>query len=582
VSPSKVIETAGRTIAFARYMPMAKLVRRAELTVRRQIRDRFGASDPGVQAQRPTVATVTRPAPIFAPRDHLAPAATANGLRFTFLHRSVDMANSDIDWMAPGPGAHDQLWRMNLHYMEFLEGLHDAAWSHQVTSWIDSNGWPRRGAWKDGWNSYALSLRVVVWLQELVRRDGKLEADVVARCEASAVAQIRFLVHNLETDLGGNHLIKNIKALIWASAYFSGPEAVRWRQLGLQHLARQLPRQILSDGMHDERSASYHAQVFADLLECRHALGTDPLGGQLDSTLTAMAQVVADLAHPDRKPVQFNDAGRNMAYAPDDCLDAYFRLTGVRPQQRSVFALMAAGYFGLRSRQTYFVADCGRIAPDDLPAHGHGDVLAFEWSVAGQRIIVDQGVYEYVAGEKRQHSRSAANHNTLSLAGTDQADFFGAFRCGRRPHVSVRHYDAQDDGFTLEGMHDGFTHLPGQPRHVRRFAVTPDEIVIRDHLEGETDRFARIGFLLHPTVSIKTLADQIVLRYGTIQIVVMASEPVTVETAVWWPDMGLSKPTHRLIITVPPGNSALASPRHIETRLTVVHPRADWQGDGQS
>jgi uncharacterized heparinase superfamily protein len=52
----------------------------------------------------------------------------------------------------------------------------------------------------------------------------------------------------------------------------------------------------------------------------------------------------------------------------------------------------------MRTQSSYLVADCGRISPADLPAHGHGDVLSSERSVKGHRIIVDQGVYEYFAG----------------------------------------------------------------------------------------------------------------------------------------------------------------------------------------
>jgi hypothetical protein len=64
------------------------------------------------------------------------------------------------------------------------------------------------GAWKDFWNSYALSVRVVVWLQQLARRTSRLSPDLVV--EASAVEQLVFLERNLETDICGNH----IKALI--------------------------------------------------------------------------------------------------------------------------------------------------------------------------------------------------------------------------------------------------------------------------------------------------------------------------------------------------------------------------------
>src|SRR5262249_48033881 len=162
------------------------------------------------------------------------------------------------------------------------------------------------------------------------------------------------------TDICGNHLVKNIKALIWASAYFTGPIAERWRRLGLKHLQRELDRQILADGMHYERSPSYHAQVFADLLECRQALADDPFGGQLDAALDRMAQTVADLTHPDGGPALFNDAGLTMAYAPEVCLSAYESLFRRRPKQRGVFAFADAGYFGMRTQSSYLVADCGR------------------------------------------------------------------------------------------------------------------------------------------------------------------------------------------------------------------------------
>ena len=122
-----------------------------------------------------------------------------------------------------------------------------------------------------------------------------------------------------------------------------------------------------------------------------------------------------------------------MAYSPGECLDAFEALFGERPAPRASFAFGAAGYYGWRSGDDFLVADCGRIGPDDLPAHAHGDILSFEWSLRGERIIVDPGVYEYVAGPRRAASRSAASHNTLCFDGLDQADFFGAFRCGRRP-----------------------------------------------------------------------------------------------------------------------------------------------------
>jgi hypothetical protein len=550
----RAITRTRRAIEFARYLPVAKLARRAEINLRRRIGEKLphwtGAAVTAAVRPGP-------PLPVFAPRKLLATESSSGHIRFTFLNRTVEMETCGLDWMAPAPNPEHQLWRMNLHYMEYLEGVDGETWARLVENWILSNDKYKRRAWQDSWNSYALSLRAVVWLQELARRAGTLSGDAVIAARISAIDQLRFLARNLETDLGGNHLIKNIKALIWASAFFTGEEALRWRRKGLAFLHKELKKQILRDGMHDERSASYHAQVFADLLECRHALGGDPLGGALDNALHRMAQVTADLTHPDGGPVLFNDSGLTMAYSPSECLDVYERLFDRRPKQRQVFALEAAGYYGFRHGDKYMITDCGRIAPDDLPAHGHGDVLSFELSVGGKRMIVDQGVFEYNPGEKRQRARTASSHNTLCFEGADQAEFFGAFRCGRRPNVAVLSYEPLPDGFVLEGTHDGFRTLAGSPRHVRRFEVGPERIVIHDRIEGASSHTARIGFLLHPGTEAVVESRSARLQQGVSVIKVTSSEPLEIQPAVWWPDMGLERKTSRLFLRLaPPAHNA--------------------------
>ncbi len=414
----KFLDRALRSLAFARHIPPRRAWRRASLTLRRAIRDRTGWRPRGTA---PPPLAAKPPLPLFAPR-----AGRIAGDAFTFLGRTLDLPGR-IDWTAPSLAPADQLWRMNLHYMEYLEEVDDVRFLSLIDDWIAANPANRCGAWKDSHNAYALSLRVVVWMQQLARR--RLSAPKIV---ASLAEQIRFLERNLETDLGGNHLIKNIKALIWASAFFAGDAAERWRAKGLRLLKQALDEQILPDGVHFERSPSYHAQVFADLLECRHALSpTAPR--ELDEILKAMAQATADLAHPDGGPAVFNDAGLTMAYAPAECLAAFAKLFQQDVAPAPVFAYPDAGYFGRRDGGDCFIADCGRIGPDTLPAHAHGDILSFELSVAGERLVVDPGVYEYIDGPRRRAARAASSHNTLCFDGLDQADFFGAFRCGRRP-----------------------------------------------------------------------------------------------------------------------------------------------------
>ena len=81
---------------------------------------------------------------------------------------------------------------------------------------------------------------------------------------AELAAHAGFLRRNLETDVGGNHLIKNLKALVGLAVFF-GDDALLARALG--RLRRQLSVQVLPDGGHYERAPAYHCQVLGDLID---------------------------------------------------------------------------------------------------------------------------------------------------------------------------------------------------------------------------------------------------------------------------------------------------------------------------
>ncbi len=296
-----------RAIAFGRRVPLSKIARRIELDLKRRVKQRGAKPAP---AAAPSL-SARLPAPLFKPR--LGKLDFRDGRpRLTFVGRACEM-KEPLDWRAGGDGPANQLWRMNLHYMEYLEEADDRLFADLVRQWIDANPPYARGYWKDSWNSYTVSLRTVVWMQQLALRGARLDAATREAAIASLAQQIRFLEANLETDIGGNHLIKNIKALLLASAFFADSEAERWRALGLRLLTEELHGQVLADGTHYDRSPSYHCQVYAELIECRQALGDDPLNGALDDALARLARAAVDLSHPYSHVALFNDAGLSMA-----------------------------------------------------------------------------------------------------------------------------------------------------------------------------------------------------------------------------------------------------------------------------
>ena len=376
-------------------------------------------------------------------------------------------------------------------------------------------------------------------MQQLAHRGSRLPSAFGSEVAASLAEQIRFLVRNLETDILGNHLIKNVKALLWAGAFFDGVEARRWQALGVEHLEQQLGEQVLADGCHYERSPSYHCQVFADLLECYQVLGDHSVRDKLSKVLAGMAQVAVDFSHPDGGPALFNDSGLHMAYSPLTCLEVYRNLFGDTVRARRHITSPQAGYYGLRQGGNFVLADCGDIAPDFLVAHGHGDMLSFECSVSGQRLIVDPGVYEYNPGEWRRYARSTAAHNTVTVGAGEQCEFFGAFRCGRRARASCLRYEALEYGFLLEGTHDGFAPLPGRPRHIRRFEAGPTSIMISDRVEHGRGQPVVARLLVHPDWRIECQGKRAMLRCGRLRVRLTASVRLCLEPAWWFPDMGV-------------------------------------------
>lgn len=464
--------------------------------------------------------------------------------RYSFCFLNHTESFSELDWQ---PKHVSHLWLFNLHYMEYLEGLNDELFVELVESWLQNNPPYEARYWAEGWNAFVLSIRIVVWMQQLNLRP-QLNDTFKTKVLNSIVQQSRFLSNNLELDLTGNHLLKNIKALLWAGAYFDMPEATDWLELGQKLLKEELAEQILDDGLHFERSPSYHAQVFVDLLECYVCLPNNALKASLYERLACAAQALADTTHPDELPSLFNDGGLHMAYSPQACLAAWQKLSNEPTKARSVFALKDAGYFGLRTEDLYFIVDAGDMGPAYLPGHAHGDIFSFELSLKGKRVIVDAGTFEYSQGAKRDYARSTKAHNTVTLDNQDQAEFWSAFRVARRAKVSLKNYQAKPEGFSLTAQHDGFSRLKGQAIHERHVEVSPKSIRIKDAIQKGDGQTVTARLLLHPDCYIQENAEGYLITRDDAQLRLKSKARISLEDASYYPDFGLEFSAKQLIL----------------------------------
>jgi uncharacterized heparinase superfamily protein len=425
---------------------------------------------------------------------------------FRFLNQACHITVSD-DWNNRGTS---KLWLYNLHYFEWLRETtaaertaEDAAW---LDRWIADNP-IGRGV---GWDPYPISLRVVNWIIWFVTFGRGTESHF-----KSLVAQIRHLTHSIEYHLGGNHLLANATALVFAGAFFEGPEAGRWRARGLELLDDQIREQILADGAHFELSPMYHSLVLEgilDLLGLGHVypnvLGAPLTAMGLKETASRMAQWLAAVRHPDGQIPYFNDAAFGIAPAPADLL-SYAEHRGVPggASGHHLTVLEPSGFAILSRPPFHVIFDCGRIGPDYLPAHAHADTLSFELSLGGNRLISNSGTSTYERGSERERERSTSAHATVEVDGVSSAETWASFRVGRRPNVAPVQFGSDRRLDWVETWHDGFGYLPGSPIHRRRVTATTDQVCLADWIEGSGVHSIRGILPIHPGVTVEKLAE---------------------------------------------------------------------------
>ncbi len=469
-----------------------------------------------------------------------------------------------FDWEVPSLEVSRPLAELEVHYLDWLHALDDQDFAAFSLDWIEQNGRPTgRRPWRTSWNAYGLSIRCMNWMRELRQRGDGVEESARAQIAHETARQLGFLERFLELDLGGNHLLKDITALLAGSRFFEGAAPERWGQRAAALLARELDEQLLADGLHYERSPSYHALVFLDLLECHRALPDGALRERLWRRLHDAAQPLADLTHPDGGPSLFNDGGLTKAPSAAAVLALFEAAGGSPPPPRSVFSYPDAGYFGLRGDGELLIVDCGPIGPDHLPAHGHGDLLACEWSVGGRRVLVDFGVYEYTAGAWRARSRATASHNTVTVGGEDQCDFWSSFRVGRRARVLDREFRRSARGFELVGSHDGFRHLAGRPVHRRCVDAAPGWLRIEDEVRGGSGQPVEARLLLHPDCAIERAEGGFTIRSGPVVIRATTDASVSIREHWWCPDIGARTPTKQVVLDLGPAPTR----GHVELQL---------------
>jgi len=471
--PSRA-ETAVLTARTVARLRPAQVAHRARLRALGVVEHRWPAltARPSRPARRPGWPVGFEP--LDATADHGDPVELGAG-RFCFL-ACTRCLGEPADWHQTGAS---RLWRFHLHYMEWAWALLQhperdearSAFSRLWRSWRAAGAGPPR----DMWSPYVASLRlwVLCGVFEGLAACGEVEADVVEQISWHA----GYLRTHLELDVGGNHLVKNLKALIGAGVFLGRADLVSAARI---RLVDELAVQVLADGGHFERSPSYHAQVLGDLIDVAGLLaaaGEPPLA-DLEPAIGAMRSWLDAMVGDDGDVALYNDA----VPLGSERLAALGPTGGPRARLR---VLGPSGYVVLRPDQrSLLVIDVGDPCPPDLPAHAHADCLSVQLWVDGERCVLDTATSTYEPGARRAYERSTAAHSTVEVDGQDQTEVWATFRAARRAAGTLEEVEVHGDTVVVVASHDGYRRLTGAPLHRRRLSASPGALVIEDQLLG--------------------------------------------------------------------------------------------------
>ena len=409
--------------------------------------------------------------------------------------------HNGVELVFPGavawePSGTTRLWAYEHNY---CGAVVDLAWAAELTgeeqyvermqvlveSWIA--GCRRKAALP--WDPYPSSMRLSNWVKAISLTCGALDEAFRRRWEESLWEHCAFLNRNLEWDVEANHLLKNLFAIVLGCAYFGHGKASRLLDLRLRTYWSALLEQVLSDGVHYERSPMYHAIVLVDLLQVMEVVGMtgrDVPQDVWDRAPRMVAAAVA-LSRPDGGIHRFNDATDGVAPPMDWIASTAKRVMGRVPDPPvGAFDFPDAGYFGYSDPDTgtKLVVDIGAPGPRHQPGHAHCDMLSFELDLGGVPVVIDSGCGGYEGDPLREYARSTRAHNAVSIDGLEQSEYWGTFRMARAAEPIEAEAEMVSSGYQFCGTCRHFhTRSLVHSRVIRGFGLRWE---VRDRVRNET------------------------------------------------------------------------------------------------
>jgi uncharacterized heparinase superfamily protein len=417
----------------------------------------------------------------------------------TMLTNQIALAGETIvasgsPWVAQ---AHEP-WFAAMHSFEWLRDLRaaggDAARRHArllTTQWMDR----RHGRGDIAWRADVMGARLANWIAFHDFFCASADDAFRTRLFASMGRQAKLLARLTPGDLSGASLLLAIKGLLATGVCLAGGES----RLALADrlLMRELPRQVLADGCHAERSPSIHADVLAALIDMRalYKSARIPMPDILQHTIDRMTPALRFFRHGDGGLALFNGSQEGDTLLLDTIL------TQADARGRPVKRAPQGGFDRMAQGRTVIIIDSGVPAPAKLDRHAHAGIASFEMSVGRERMIVNCGAHPG-AGPWRAALAATAAHSTVTIADTNQIELLPGGGVRRRPSPIESEREDSAGAILVEVAHNGYAGLGLTHRRRLFLGDNGEDFRGEDTITGTKIHRLAIRFHLHPNVHV--------------------------------------------------------------------------------
>lgn len=356
------------------------------------------------------------------------------------------------------------LYLYTLHYHGWLQRLAPADALATIERWIAGH---HEGV---GWEPYPTAVRALHWIGWLSGHIDDLDGMTRRRLLASLAAQLRHLEQHLEHHLDGNHLWTDLAALACGALALDGPRACLLAP-AVARFAAVTSAQLAVDGMHRERTPSYHC-LLAEQLAGVVALGperAEPRAAPvLRDNLIKMLAVLPAFTHPDGDVALFGDSQRRRVTPAILAAGCGLDLPQ-KTSNKNNYNAPASGLFRRSWGPWTVLWNAGGLGLPHQVGHIHADWLSYELSLGDERVVVDAGVGTYDVGREREYARSTRAHNTVTVGpgDPDQHELWASHRIGGRGEpldlsFGPYHIGAGVRGFRSPAVHRRRLRFDGQ------------------------------------------------------------------------------------------------------------------------